>query len=79
MTINPTKQNITELFSGGKHYYIDFYQRDYQWKPDEMGRLLDDLFYRFDLEYKPHLDPTDETISRFDWYYLNAYVYPTRA
>lgn len=74
MSINPTQQKIMEVFSGNRQYYLDFYQRDYQWKTDQMERLLDDLFHRFGLEYKPTVDVNEDSISRFDWYYLNAYV-----
>jgi len=74
MSINPTNQNVMELFSINKQYLIDFYQRDYQWKKEHMDRLLEDLFYRFSMEYRPNLDVNEENISQFDWYYLNAYV-----
>jgi uncharacterized protein with ParB-like and HNH nuclease domain len=63
-----------ELFSGNIQYFLDFYQRDYQWKKGNIQKLLEDIFYRFSLEYRPSLDPTVEVVSRFDWYYLNAYV-----
>lgn len=63
-----------ELFSGNIQYFLDFYQRDYQWKKGNIEKLLEDIFYRFSLEYRPSLDPTVEVVSRFDWYYLNAYV-----
>lgn len=63
-----------ELFAGNIQYFLDFYQRDYQWKRNNIQKLLEDIFYRFSLEYRPNLDPTVETISHFEWYYLNAYV-----
>ena len=74
MSIIPKQQTIEELFSVNKSYYIDFYQRDYQWRKKHVEKLLEDLFYRFDLEYKPNIDSTDEVISNYDWYYLNSYV-----
>ena len=74
MSINPTNKNIMELFSGNIQYFLDFYQRDYQWKKGNIQKLLEDIFYRFSLEYRPTLDPTVEVVNRFDWYYLNAYV-----
>lgn len=74
MSINTKEQNINELFSINRQYYIDFYQRDYQWRREHIEKLLEDLFHRFSLEYKPEGDVTEEAISKYDWYYLNAYV-----
>jgi uncharacterized protein with ParB-like and HNH nuclease domain len=74
MDINTKEHNINELFSINRQYFIDFYQRDYQWREEHIKKLLEDLFYRFGLEYKPTHDATEETISKYDWYYLNAYV-----
>lgn len=74
MDINTKEHNINELFSINRQYFIDFYQRDYQWRKEHITKLLEDLFYRFGLEYKPSHDASEETISKYDWYYLNAYV-----
>ena len=52
MSIKPKEQNINELFSINKQYYIDFYQRDYKWRREHIEKLLEDLLYRFGLEYK---------------------------
>jgi len=74
MSILPQKCDITALFSTGKPYYIDFYQRDYKWKVEHIRKLLEDFFYRFSLDYNKDLDNNDQVISRYDWYYLNTYV-----
>ena len=74
MSINTKEQNINELFSINRQYYIDFYQRDYKWRKEHVEKLLEDLFYRFGLEYRPTGDVDEEAISKYDWYYLNAYV-----
>ena len=74
MSILPQKRDVTSLFSMGKPYHIDFYQRDYKWKREHIEKLLEDLFYRFNLDYKEELDNNEQTISRYDWYYLNTYV-----
>ena len=74
MSITPQRNTIMQIFSINKQYYLDFYQRDYQWKKTQVDKLLEDVFYRFDLEYKPQFDVTPEAVSQFDWYYLNAYV-----
>jgi uncharacterized protein with ParB-like and HNH nuclease domain len=74
MSITPERNTIMKLFSSNKQYYLDFYQRDYQWKREHVDKLLEDIFYRFSLEYKKDLDVNQEVVSEFDWYYLNAYV-----
>jgi len=74
MEVTPEKQNLDEVFSN-KKYNIDFYQRDYKWNNEPVERLLDDIFYKFNLEYKPELDPSGGTIqNHYGWYYLNTYV-----
>ena len=74
MSINPQKNTVMDVFSRNLQYYLDFYQRDYQWNQGDVNDLLEDLLYRFRLEYKPEMDITPEAIDNFDWYYLNAYV-----
>lgn len=76
MDITPDKQNIDELF-GTTAYYIDFYQRDYKWIEEPVRRLLDDIFYAFDVAYAANkaLDPSPEAVAaKYPWYYLNTYV-----
>ena len=75
MDISPDKQNIDKLF-GTTAYYIDFYQRDYKWTDEPVKRLLDDIFYAFDVAYELNqsLDPSPEAAARYPWYYLNTYV-----
>ena len=76
MDVQPDKQNIDKLFSNTT-YYIDFYQRQYKWTVQPVKRLLDDVFYKFNEEYKKHKDLSlslDQVISKYSWYYLNTYV-----
>lgn len=76
MDISPDKQNIDSVFSNTT-YYIDFYQRQYKWNEEPVKRLLDDVFYRFNEEYKKNKDsdiPIDKNIDKYSWYYLNTYV-----
>ena len=76
MDISPDKQNIDRVFSNTT-YYIDFYQRQYKWSEEPVKRLLEDVFYKFNEEYKKHKDsdiPLDQLISKYSWYYLNTYV-----
>lgn len=76
MEIAPDKQNIDRVFSNTT-YYIDFYQRQYKWDEEPVIRLLDDVFYRFNEEYKKYKSsdiPIEQLISKYSWYYLNTYV-----
>ncbi|NLO41544.1 MAG: DUF262 domain-containing protein, partial [Bacteroidales bacterium] len=80
MAINPTQVTVGDLF-GSKKYFVDFYQREYKWNDNIKNQsykpikaLLDDIFYRFDLNYKPMSDINEQTIARYDWYYLNSFM-----
>jgi len=76
MDVAPEKQNIDQVFSNTT-YYIDFYQRQYKWNEEPVKRLLDDIFYRFKIEYKifqtNDLD-LETLVEKYSWYYLNTYV-----
>jgi uncharacterized protein with ParB-like and HNH nuclease domain len=74
MSISSEKRTITALFSTNQPYFIDFYQRDYKWRKEHIQKLLEDLFYRFNLDYKSDYDVTEQAISEYDWYYMNTYV-----
>ena len=81
MDISPDKQNIDRVFSNTS-YFIDFYQRDYKWNEEPVKRLLDDIFYKFNLEFENNkkLDPNKEIITeKYSWYYLSTYVTNTVA
>ncbi|SED14789.1 DUF262 domain-containing protein [Paenibacillus sp. GP183] len=76
MDVTPDKQNIDKVFSSTT-YYIDFYQRQYKWTDEPVRRLLDDIFYKFNTEYKQYKDndiELDQLVERYSWYYLNTYV-----
>lgn len=73
MDITPGKQNVDTAFSN-TDYYIDFYQREYKWEKEEVVTLLDDLFYKFNQDYKEGIDANAQTIERYSWYYLNTYI-----
>jgi uncharacterized protein with ParB-like and HNH nuclease domain len=76
MDVQPDKQNIDQLFSNTT-FYIDFYQRQYTWGDAPVKRLLDDVFYKFNEEFKKHKDlslPIEKSINKYGWYYLNTYV-----
>ena len=76
MEVVPEKQNIDRLFSNTT-YFIDFYQRQYKWTSEPVKRLLDDVLYKFNEEYKKYKESTlslDQVINNYSWYYLNTYV-----
>jgi uncharacterized protein with ParB-like and HNH nuclease domain len=76
MDVTPDKQNIDMVFSNTT-YYIDFYQRQYKWNDEPVKRLLDDIFFKFKLEYEKHKDneiELEKLVEKYSWYYLNTYV-----
>jgi uncharacterized protein with ParB-like and HNH nuclease domain len=76
MDVTPQKQNLDNVFSNTT-YYIDFYQRQYKWTNEPVQRLLDDIFYKFKIEYKKHeknVKEMENMIKDYSWYYLNTYV-----
>lgn len=76
MDVTPDKQNINTVFSNTT-YYIDFYQRQYKWSNEPVYRLLEDVFYKFSIEYEKHSTsdiPLHQLIEEYGWYYLNTYV-----
>lgn len=76
MDVTPDKQNIDKVFSNTT-YYIDFYQRQYKWTDEPVKRLLDDIFFKFTLEYERLKDSdldVDKLVEKYSWYYMNTYV-----
>jgi uncharacterized protein with ParB-like and HNH nuclease domain len=76
MDVTPDKQNIDKVFSNTT-YYIDFYQRQYKWNDEPVKRLLDDIFFKFKLEFEKYKDndiDLDKLVEKYSWYYLNTYV-----
>jgi len=76
MDVSPDKQNIDQVFANTT-YYIDFYQRQYKWNDTPVKRLLDDIFYKFNIEFKQYKDneiELDKLVEKYSWYYLNTYV-----
>ena len=69
-------KTVRELLKGVK-YSIDYYQREYKWKADEVKRLVDDIFYHFEQSYAKHgdLDASEQNVTaKYSWYYLNTYI-----
>ena len=76
MDVSPDKQNLDQVFANTT-YYIDFYQRQYKWDDVPVKRLLDDIFYKFGIEYLRYKDSDidfEKLAEKYSWYYLNTYV-----
>jgi len=76
MDVTPDKLNIDMVFSNTT-YYIDFYQRQYKWNSEPVKRLLDDILYKFNIEYANYKDNNielEKLVVKYSWYYLNTYV-----
>jgi len=76
MDVSPDKQNLDQVFANTT-YYIDFYQRQYKWDDVPVKRLLDDIFYKFGLEYGKYKGSDiefEKLVEKYSWYYLNTYV-----
>ncbi len=76
MDLQAKDLDIDQLF-GSTVYYIDFYQREYKWGKDPVLKLLDDVFYKFGIEYEKHKDSDvniQTNIANYGWYYMNTFV-----
>ncbi len=76
MDVSPDKQNLDQVFANTT-YYIDFYQRQYKWDDVPVKRLLDDIFYKFGIEYTKYQESDidlEKLTEKYSWYYLNTYV-----
>ena len=78
MAITPTELNLTKIFSDTK-YSVDFYQREYKWNDAKqdfkpIASLLEDIFFRFELDYKPSDEINQRTIDNYRFYYLNSFM-----
>lgn len=73
--ITPDRQTVARCLQQ-RQYYIDFYQREYVWEKITVERLLDDIFYAFELSYAEYedVDLSKEVIEKFNWYYLNIFI-----
>lgn len=65
-------RTVLDMFKGHR-YQLDYYQRDYTWRSDNVRRLVDDLYNRFNASYKETDDRT--AASRYRPYFLGPYVY----
>jgi hypothetical protein len=63
---------VHQLFNGHR-YRLDYYQREYTWRTENVRRLLEDLHRRFSAEWNARHDRRDT--SRYKPYFLGPYVY----
>ncbi|HWN60688.1 MAG TPA: DUF262 domain-containing protein [Streptosporangiaceae bacterium] len=63
---------IHQLFNGHR-YQLDYYQREYTWRTENVRRLIEDLHRRFNAEWNALHDRRDT--SRYKPYFLGPYVY----
>lgn len=77
MAITPKEVTLQDVFSNTK-YYVDFYQREYKWNDKQeykpISSLIEDIFFRFDLNYKSSDPVTQDTVDKYSFYYLNSYM-----
>ena len=73
--IIPKDQSVSKCLTN-RCYYIDFYQREYVWNSKTVKRLLDDIFYPFELSYEQlkSKDLTPAVLDKYNWYYLNIFI-----
>lgn len=63
---------VHQLFNG-QRYQLDYYQREYTWRAENVRRLVEDLHRRFGTEWNALHDRRDT--SRYKPYFLGPYVY----
>jgi hypothetical protein len=63
---------VHQLFNG-QRYQLDYYQREYTWRTENVRRLVEDLHRRFGAEWSALHDRRDT--SRYKPYFLGPYVY----
>ena len=83
VTVHSREMTVGKVLDRSQPFQIDFYQREYSWKPkdgeDPVLRLLDDVFNKFNEKKKRIERPKDKGIrehieGEYDWYFLNTIV-----
>jgi len=74
LSVQTKEANIRQIF-GSTPYRIDFYQREYKWGRTHVKALLDDIFHRFEFDYKTSLDATEANIDNYyQWYFMSSFI-----
>jgi len=69
--IEAQRQSIREVLQS-KKYKIDYYQREYRWEKKHIEQLIDDLYSKFDSEFKEGDDR--QKVKDYNYYYLGSIV-----
>lgn len=80
--ITPQDQTLRNVFSAQRSYFIDIYQREYKWLPDNVKTLLNDIEVRFTQYDRPQTNPKEiqeDVLARYEPYFLNTYLTHTTA
>ena len=75
--ITPNDQFLRTVFSTSKAYFIDIYQREYKWTPENVVTLLRDIEARFSTGTCDQTDPKKIQVAvqeHFEPYFLNTYL-----
>ena len=75
--ITPNDQFLRTVFSTSKAYFIDIYQREYKWTPENVETLLRDIEDRFSTGTCDQTDPKKIQAAvqeHFEPYFLNTYL-----
>ena len=75
--ITPNDQFLRTVFSTSKAYFIDIYQREYKWTPENVVTLLRDIEARFSTGTCDQTDPKKIQAAvqeHFEPYFLNTYL-----
>lgn len=75
--ITPNDQFLRTVFSNSKAYYIDIYQREYKWTPENVETLLRDIEARFATGKRSGSDPREIQAAvqeHFEPYFMNTYL-----
>ena len=75
--ITPNDQFLRTVFSTSKAYFIDIYQREYKWTPENVQTLLLDIETRFSTGKFDQIDPEKIQAAvqeHFEPYFLNTYL-----
>jgi uncharacterized protein with ParB-like and HNH nuclease domain len=75
--ITPNDQFLRTVFSVPKSYFIDIYQREYKWTPENVDTLLRDIESHFITGSRDKTDPREIQAvvqEKFEPYFLNTYL-----
>jgi uncharacterized protein with ParB-like and HNH nuclease domain len=75
--ITPNDQFLRAVFGTSRAYFIDIYQREYKWTPENVETLLRDIEARFLTGAREESDPRAiqaDVQEHFEPYFLNTYL-----